>query len=89
MDENISVFEVTKSQIGFDENYPFNEIFYLIVNVAVGGNFVGNYIDTDDLCDINDLSNCSDKKRLLIDWVIYESLWFRTFYLQQSHIKYK
>ena len=74
LDENISVFEVTKSQIGFDENYPFNEIFYLIVNVAVGGNFVGNYIDTDDLCDINDLSNCSDKKRLLIDWVIYESL---------------
>ena len=74
LDENISVFEITKSQIGFDENYPFNEVFYLIINVAVGGNFVGNYIDNNDLCNANNISNCDDSKRFLIDWVKYETL---------------
>ena len=74
LDENISVFEITKSQIGFDENYPFNEVFYLIINVAVGGNFVGNYIDNNDLCNSNNISNCDDSKRFLIDWVKYETL---------------
>ena len=74
LDDEILIFEVTKSQIGFDENYPFNEVFYLILNVAVGGNFVGNYIENDDLCNINNLTNCPDSKRMLIDWVLYETL---------------
>ncbi len=74
LNEDITIFEVTKSQIGFNENYPFNEIFYLIINVAVGGNFVGNYIENDDLCSFDDLSNCSDDQRFLIDWIKYETL---------------
>ena len=40
LDNQFEVFSITKSQLGFNENYPFNEIFYLIINVAVGGNFV-------------------------------------------------
>ena len=74
LNDDISVFEITKSQIGFDENYPFNEVFYLILNVAVGGNFVGNYVENNDLCSFDDLASCSDNKRLLIDWVLYETL---------------
>ena len=74
LNDDIPVFEITKSQIGFDENYPFNEVFYLILNVAVGGNFVGNYVENNDLCSFDDLANCSDNKRLLIDWVLYETL---------------
>ena len=40
LDNEYTVFEITSNQIGFGENYPFNEVFYLIINVAVGGNFV-------------------------------------------------
>ena len=74
LDNEHTVFEVLKSQIGFDENYPFNEIFYLIINVAVGGNFVGNYVDNNDLCSIDDYASCPDSKRFIIDWIVYENL---------------
>ncbi len=71
--ENV-IFDVLKSQIGLDENYPFNEIFYIIINVAIGGNFVGNYVDDSDICSIESFSQCSDSKRFLIDWITYENL---------------
>ena len=74
LDSEYTVFEITSNQIGFDENYPFNEIFYLIINVAVGGNFVGNYVNNNDLCYAANAANCPDNKRLLIDWVKYETL---------------
>ena len=74
LNDDISVFEITKSQIGFDENYPFNEVFYLIINVAVGGNFVGNYVNNNDLCYAVNAPSCPDEKRFLIDWVKYETL---------------
>ena len=74
LDNEYTVFEITSNQIGFDENYPFNEIFYLIINVAVGGNFVGNYVNNNDLCYAANAANCPDNKRLLIDWVKYETL---------------
>ena len=74
LNEQHTVFEINSSQIGFDENYPFNEVFYLIINVAVGGNFVGNYIDNNDLCSVDDIINCPDSKRFLIDWIKYETL---------------
>ena len=74
LDSQFTVFEITSNQIGFDENYPFNEIFYLIINVAVGGNFVGNYINNNDLCYAAEAETCPDNKRLLIDWIKYETL---------------
>jgi len=74
LDNQYSVFEISSNQIGFNENYPFNEIFYLIINVAVGGNFVGNYINNSDLCYVADATTCPDDKRFLIDWVKYETL---------------
>ena len=74
LDSQFTVFEITSNQIGFDENYPFNEIFYLIINVAVGGNFVGNYINNNDLCYAAEAEKCPDNKRLLIDWIKYETL---------------
>ena len=74
LDSQFTVFEITSNQIGFDENYPFNEIFYLIINVAVGGNFVGNYINNNDLCYEAESETCPDNKRFLIDWIKYETL---------------
>ena len=74
LDNQFTVFEITSDQIGFDVNYPFNEIFYLIINVAVGGNFVGNYINNNDLCYLSEADTCPDNKRLLIDWIKYETL---------------
>ena len=74
LDSQFTVFEITSNQIGFDENYPFNEIFYLIINVAVGGNFVGNYINNNDLCYAAEAETCPDNKRFLIDWIKYETL---------------
>ena len=74
LDSQYTVFEITSNQIGFDENYPFNEIFYLIINVAVGGNFVGNYVNNNDLCYAAEAETCPDNKRFLIDWIKYETL---------------
>tara|TARA_B100001057_G_scaffold293532_1_gene293618 strand:+ start:3663 stop:4574 length:912 start_codon:yes stop_codon:yes gene_type:complete len=74
LDDEHTVFEITSNQIGFDENYPFNEVFYLIINVAVGGNFVGNYVNNNDLCYLADAPICQDDKRFLIDWIKYETL---------------
>ena len=53
------------------KNYPFNEIFYLIINVAVGGNFVAIIIPR---LLLGDIDSCNDSQRFLIDWVIDESL---------------
>ena len=40
--DNIIVYSFKNSSA-----YPFNQKFFLILNVAVGGNFVGNRVDTD------------------------------------------
>ena len=40
--DNIIVYSFKNSS-----TYPFNQKFFLILNVAVGGNFVGNRVDTD------------------------------------------
>ena len=58
-------------------NYPFNRDYYLILNVAVGGNFDAGRIESSEICSDSMCSNFSDnpdKKRLLIDWIEYEVL---------------
>ena len=57
--------------------YPFNKQFYLMVNVAVGGNFDSGRLEPSEFCSDSICSNFSenpDKKRLLIDWIEYEKL---------------
>ena len=57
--------------------YPFNRQFYLILNVAVGGNFDSGRFNPSDFCIDSVCSNFSDnpdKKRLLIDWIEYEKI---------------
>jgi hypothetical protein len=71
----------------FDENsdagplvnayYPFNEPFYLILNVASGGNFDSSYqTDTNSFCHNADCSNLPipDRGRFLIDYIEYKSI---------------
>tara|TARA_B100001113_G_scaffold49442_1_gene35791 strand:+ start:195 stop:1472 length:1278 start_codon:yes stop_codon:yes gene_type:complete len=57
-------------------NYPFNETFYLILNVASGGNFDSNNIDSSKYCIDVACSNLSDpdKGRLLIDYIEIKSI---------------
>ena len=40
--DNVIVYSFKNSP-----TYPFNQKFFLILNVAVGGNFVGNRVDTE------------------------------------------
>jgi len=57
--------------------YPYNKQFYLIINVAVGGNFDGGRLESEDFCidsTCSNFKNDPDKKRLLIDWIEYERL---------------
>ena len=57
-------------------NYPFNEEFYLILNVASGGNFDSNNIDPSKYCNNEICSNLSDpdKGRFLIDFIEIKSI---------------
>ena len=50
--------------------WPFNEPFYLIMNVAVGGTN-GGYINNSKYCQDSECSNLDnpDKGRLLIDYI--------------------
>ena len=57
--------------------YPFNNNFYLILNVAVGGDFDNGRIESSEICNDSLCSNFIDNpddKRLLIDWIEYERL---------------
>ena len=56
--------------------YPFNRNYYLILNVAVGGNFDGGRVEPTEICNNAECSNFEnpDDKRLLIDWIEYERL---------------
>ena len=66
--------QIKLKHLDFKLEHPFNEIFYLIINVAVGGNFVGNYVNNNDLCYAAEAETCPDNKRFLIDWIEYQKL---------------
>ena len=58
-------------------NYPFNEPFYLLLNVASGGNFDSAYeTNTEMFCFNEECSNLSipDRGRFLIDYIEYKSI---------------
>ncbi len=71
LDNSNTIFQINRSEFDESVNYPFNEKFYLIINMAVGGNFVGSPSPS-EMCDCCNPNLCDDKKRLLIDWIKYE-----------------
>ena len=73
LDDVSTIFEINRSDFADDVTYPFNEKFYVLINMAVGGNFVGSPSPS-EMCDCCNPNLCDDKKRLLIDWIKYEKL---------------
>ena len=66
IDKKYIVFETSlNSTLG--ELYPFNEDFYLILNVEIGGNFVQEPVPS-EICSP---TVCNDSQKLIIDYVRY------------------
>ena len=78
LDTNVEPFysEGLDSTPFVNANYPFNEEFYLILNVASGGNFDSNNIDSSKYCNDVICSNLPDpdKGRFLIDYIEIKSI---------------
>ena len=75
--EETPYLEITPTSEDINQfNYPFNNTFYLIINLAVGGKFDDNLIDPTALCKDQDCSNhpIPDSKRFMIDWIEYSKL---------------
>ncbi|MAV23833.1 MAG: hypothetical protein CBE38_02245 [Gammaproteobacteria bacterium TMED278] len=73
--EEIPYFSINPYSVPLNQySYPFNNQFYLILNVAVGGHFDNYALESDHFCIDAQCSNYPDnpdKKRLLIDWIEY------------------
>ena len=66
-----------KSSTPFNNaNYPFNEEFYLLLNVASGVNFDSNQIDPTKYCNNQQCNNLSDpdRGRFVIDYIEIKSI---------------
>jgi len=79
LDNDVSPFfhETSDSSPFVGEYYPFNEPFYLILNVASGGDFDSSFkTDTDSFCHNAECSNrpVPDRSRFLIDYIEYKSI---------------
>ena len=72
--ETLPYMSISNEQEDFKEyGYPFGSVYYLIVNVAVGGKYDDYKIDKQAFCKNNDCTNKDnpDQHRLLIDWIEY------------------
>lgn len=47
VDDEIA-YELHKNQVKGEENWPFNKEYYLILNMAIGGNFCEGYLNKED-----------------------------------------
>ena len=79
LDNDVSPFfhETSDSSPFVGEYYPFNKPFYLILNVASGGNFDSAFeTDTESFCHNAECSNLPipDRGRFLIDYIEYKSI---------------
>ena len=56
--------------------YPFNNQYYLIINVAVGGKYDNHQNDRSAFCRNKECSNKADpdQHRFIVDWIEYESI---------------
>jgi hypothetical protein len=59
-----------------DDYWPFNEDFYLLFNVAVGGDYDSGRLDNNVLCFNVECSNLSDpsKGQLQIEYIEVKSI---------------
>jgi hypothetical protein len=76
-DESPFFHETSDSLPFVGEYYPFNEPFYLILNVASGGDFDKLFVtDTESFCHNVECSNLPipDRGRFLIDYIEYKSI---------------
>ena len=70
-------YDESSDSTEFNNNYyPFNEKFYLLLNVASGGDFDTFGVDTSMFCHDNECSNLEDpdRGRLVIDYIEYKSI---------------
>jgi hypothetical protein len=71
-------FDESSSSTAFNNfTYPFNEEFFLLLNVASGGDYdYGAGVDIDKFCHDSQCSNLEDpdRGRLLIDYIEYKSI---------------
>ena len=85
-ENNIEMYLDTNNEPFFSEgkdsapfnnsNYPFKNQFYLILNVASGGNFDANQLDSTKYCNDKECSKLvdPDKGRLVIDYIEVKSI---------------
>ena len=70
-------YDESSDSTEFNNNYyPFNDKFYLLLNVASGGDFDTFGVDTSMFCHDNECSNLEDpdRGRLVIDYIEYKSI---------------
>ena len=70
-------FDVSSDSTEFNNNYyPFNEEFFLILNVASGSDYDGGSVDPSMYCNNEACSNLEnpDNGRMLIDFIEYKSI---------------
>jgi len=70
-------YEESSDSTEFNSNYyPFNESFYLLLNVASGGDYDTFGVDTNMYCHDEECSNLADpdRGRLIIDYIEYKSI---------------
>ena len=70
-------YEESSDSTEFNSNYyPFNESFYLLLNVASGGDYDTFGVDTNMYCHDEECSNLvdPDRGRLIIDYIEYKSI---------------
>ncbi|MDC0186294.1 glycoside hydrolase family 16 protein [Gammaproteobacteria bacterium] len=72
--EALPYMSISNEQEDFNKyEYPFGSVYYLIVNVAVGGKYDNYKIDQQAFCKNKQCTNKDnpDQHRLLIDWIEY------------------
>ncbi len=70
-------YEESSDSTEFNSNYyPFNESFYLLLNVASGGDYDTFGVDTNMYCHDEECGNLADpdRGRLIIDYIEYKSI---------------
>ena len=75
--ESIPYMTIHRDDEAFAEyGYPFNNQYYLIINVAVGGKYDNHLNDRSAFCRNKECTNKAepDQHRFIIDWIEYESI---------------
>jgi|TARA_B100001964_G_C13932603_1_gene465273 hypothetical protein len=77
LSETEPYMSIQQDEEAFEQyGYPFNNYYYLIINVAVGGKYDDYQNDRSAFCRNRECSNKADpdQHRFIIDWIEYESI---------------